>query len=172
MGDAASDECDPAADPTRDNALAFATVFVVQCLAITLGHVILMWKLRRMVAEHHQSRRRAMSDPALERRARRFIASSKESQDQAAGGAGTKLSAKARFRRAGIVAKFAARAKKAAQDAQEVPVIESVDDVVLEIVETVAAHWKASLPFFVISGWAAMTITFPCSSFLVNAQTA
>ena len=72
MGDAASDECDPAADPTRDNALAFATVFVVQCLAIALGHVILMWKLRRLVAEHRQSRRRAMSDPNLERRARRF----------------------------------------------------------------------------------------------------
>jgi hypothetical protein len=51
-------------------------------------------------------------------------------------------------------------------------VIETVNDVVLEIVETVAAHWKASLPFFGISGWAAMTITFLCSSFLVNAQTA
>ena len=49
VGDSASDECDPTTDVTRDNALAFLTVFAVQCCAIALGHVVLMWKLRRMV---------------------------------------------------------------------------------------------------------------------------
>ena len=49
MVDAVSDECDPMGNPTRDNALAFVTVFAVQCCAIALGHVVLMWKLRRMV---------------------------------------------------------------------------------------------------------------------------
>ena len=49
---AASDECDPTSNVTRDNALAFLTVFVVQCCAIALGHVILMWKLRRMVRQN------------------------------------------------------------------------------------------------------------------------
>ena len=38
-GEPASDECDPTTDATRDNALAFLTVFVVQCAAIALGHV-------------------------------------------------------------------------------------------------------------------------------------
>ena len=49
VGDSASDECDPTTNVTRDNAIAFLTVFAVQCCAIALGHVILMWKLRRMV---------------------------------------------------------------------------------------------------------------------------
>ena len=49
VGDSATDECDPTNNVTRDNALAFLTVFVAQCCAIALGHVILMWKLRRMV---------------------------------------------------------------------------------------------------------------------------
>ena len=49
IGDPASDECDPTTNATRDNALAFVTVFAVQCCAIALGHVVLMWKLRRMV---------------------------------------------------------------------------------------------------------------------------
>ena len=47
--DLVSDECDPTVDVTRDNALAFLTVFAVQCCAIALGHVVLMCKLRRMV---------------------------------------------------------------------------------------------------------------------------
>ena len=85
------------ADPTRDNALAFVTVFVVQCVAIAFGHVVLMWKLRRMVAENNRSRRRAMGDPRLEQRARRFVADAKahEEREQSK----KKLSLKARFRR-------------------------------------------------------------------------
>jgi hypothetical protein len=173
IGDPASDECDPATDPTRDNALAFATVFLVQCCAIALGHVVLMWKLRRMVADHQRYRRRAMSDPALERRARRFVADAKARADETSSGGQdstkvTKMSAIARFRRAGIVAKFSARARRAAQEA---PKIETVDDVVLEISEIIAEHWKASTPFFVCVGTASMTITFLCSGFVVNAQT-
>jgi hypothetical protein len=137
-----SDECDPRVDVTRDNALAFLTVFAVQCAAIALGHVVMMWKLRRMVAENKRSRRRAMADPQLLQRVRRFVADAKAREEQQRGqqcdgDGGNKLSARARFRRAGIVAKFAGRAMKAAQEASTV---ESVDDVVLEISEAVAAH--------------------------------
>jgi hypothetical protein len=150
VDDPVSDECDPTADPTRDNALAFATVFLVQCVAIALGHVVLMWKLRRMVNEHKENRRRAMGDPRLEQRARRFVAAAKAQaeSERRSGGEGKKLSAKARFRRAGIVAKFSARAMKAAREA---PPVDSVDDVVLEISEAVAMHWKVSLPYFVVA---------------------
>jgi hypothetical protein len=55
------------------------------------------------------------------------------------GDQGTTLSARMRLRRALIVTKFAGRAMKAAKEAS---VIESVDDVVLEISEAVAAHWS------------------------------
>ena len=104
LGDAGSDECDPTADPTRDNVLAFATVFAVQCVAIALGHVVLMWKLRRMVLAHRKDKRRAMADPRLEKRARSFVADVKarEERERKEGTATTKkLSARARFRRAG-----------------------------------------------------------------------
>jgi hypothetical protein len=101
--DAVSDECDPMGNPTRDNALAFATVFVVQCVAIAIGHMVLMWKLRRMVAENHRSFRWAMADPRLEQRARRFVADVKAREErersQGGGGGGENLSLKARFRR-------------------------------------------------------------------------
>jgi hypothetical protein len=170
VGDPASDECDPTADPTRDNALAFLTVFMVQCCAIALGHVVMMWKLGRMVAENQQNRRRAMADPALERRARRFVANAKaEEALQHKDRAEEKMSAKRRFRRAVIVTKFGVRARKAAAQASAV---ESVDGVVLEISEAVAAHWKESLPFFVAGGTAAMQITFLLAGFVVSAQTA
>jgi hypothetical protein len=171
VGDRASDECDPATDATRDNALAFLTVFAVQCCAIALGHVILMWKLRRMVSQHQQRRRRALADPRLAQRARRNVAhaQAREERNQGKDGTGNTLSARARFRRAGIVAKFAGRAMKAAQEASKV---ESVDDVVLEISEAVAAHWKESLPYFVAAGTSAMAMTFLIAGLVVNAQTA
>jgi hypothetical protein len=171
IGDPASDECDPSTDVARDNALAFVTVFVVQCCAIALGHVVLMWKLRRMVADNRRRRRRAMADPRLEQRARRFVADAKAQteRERNKGDEGPKLSARARFRRAGIVAKFSARAMKAAREAPEV---ESVDDVVLEISEAVAAHWQESVPYFVAAGTAAMAITFVVAGFVVSAQTA
>ena len=171
--DLVSDECDPTVDVTRDNALAFLTVFAVQCAAIALGHVVLMWKLRRMVAENKRSRRRAMADPRLLQRARRFVADAKAREEQQQsqrrdGDGGNKLSARARFRRAGIVAKFAGRAMKAAHEASTV---ESVDDVVLEISEAVAAHWKESRSYFVAVGTAAMAVTFMQSGLVVNSQT-
>jgi hypothetical protein len=50
------------------------------------------------------------------------------------------------------VAKFSARAMKAAREAPEV---EPVDDVVLEISEAVAMHWQDSVPYFVAAGTAA-----------------
>jgi hypothetical protein len=71
--DVASDECDPSVDATRDNALAFVTVFAVQCTAIALGHVVMMWKLRRMVRKHRLSRLRSMGNPRLEKQARRRL---------------------------------------------------------------------------------------------------
>ena len=83
------------------------------------------------------------------------------------GGEAPKLSARARFRRAGIVAKFSARAMKAAHEAPEV---ESVDDVVLEISEAMAAHWRASLSYFVAGGTCAMAITFMMSALVVSSQ--
>jgi hypothetical protein len=49
---------------------------------------------------------------------------------------------------------------------------ETVDDVVMEISEAVAAHWKASLPYFVAAGTSSMTVTFLIAGFLVDAQTA
>jgi hypothetical protein len=104
LGDAGSDECDPTADPTRDNVLAFATVFAVQCAAIALGHVVLMWKLRRLVLAHRKDKRRAMADPRLEKRAHNFVADVKarEERERKEGTVTTtKLSARARFRRAG-----------------------------------------------------------------------
>jgi hypothetical protein len=169
--DLVSDECDPTVDVTRDNALAFLTVFAVQCAAIALGHVVMMWKLRRMVAENQRSRRRAMADPRLLQRARRFVADAKvrEEQQRRDGNGGNNLSARARFRRAGIVAKFAGRAMKAAQEASTV---ETVDDVVLEISEAVAVHWKESMPYFVAAGTATMAITFLNSGMVVSSQTA
>jgi hypothetical protein len=169
--DSASDECDPTTDVTRDNALAFLTVFAVQCCAIALGHVILMWKLRRMVAENQQRRRRAMSDPRLEQRARRFVADAKaqEERERSKSGDAPKLSARARLRRAVIVTKFAGRAIKAAQEA---PPVDSVDDVVLEISEAVAAHWQESLPYFVAAGTGAMACTFAMAGLIVDAQSA
>jgi hypothetical protein len=136
-----------------------------------LGHVLLNWKLRRMVKGYQRSRRRAMADPALERRARRFVASAKaraaRDSDQ---GKGPALSARARFRRAGIVAKFVGRAHKAVQEQQASPV-PSVDGVVLEISEAVAAHWKESFAYFVAAGTSAMTVTFCLAGLVVNAQT-
>jgi hypothetical protein len=168
IGEQDSDECDPTTDVTRDNALAFATVFAVQCCAIALGHVTLMWKLRRMVAEHRKSRRRAMADPRLEQRARRFVADTNAREKRERNKSGeldNKLSTMARFRRAGIVAKFSARVQKAAQEASTV---ETVDDVVLEISEVVATHWKESLPYFVVAGTGAMTLTFACAGLVVS----
>jgi hypothetical protein len=171
IGDPASDDCDPAIDAVRDNALAFLTVFAVQCAAIALGHVILMWKLRRMVTENQQRRRRAMADPRLEQRARRFVADAKarEERERSKGGDAPKLSARARLRRAVIVTKFATRAMKAAKEA---PPVDSVDDVVLEISEAVATHWKESLTYFVVAGTSAMAITFCLVGFVVQAQSA
>ena len=168
VGEMASDECDPTANATRDNAFAFITVFAVQCCAIALGHVVLKWKLRRMVRQHKKHKRRAMADPRLEQRARRFVANAKTRENEArgAGGKGPKLSARTRFRRAVIVAKFSARVMKASREQ------ETVDDVVLEISEAVAAHWKASTPYFVAAGTSAMTITFCIAGFTVGAQTA
>jgi hypothetical protein len=169
VNDPASDECDPTADPTRDNALAFATVFLVQCIAIALGHVVLMWKLRRMVKNHKENRRRAMGDPRLEQRARRFVVAAKAQaeSERSSSGEDKKLSAKARFRRAGIVAKFSARAMKAAREA---PPVDSVDDVVLEISEAVAMHWKVSLPYFVVAGTGVMGLTFVLAFLVAGAQ--
>jgi hypothetical protein len=111
-----------------------------------------------------------MADPRLEQRARRFVADAKahEERERIKGSDAPKLSARARLRRAVIVTKFAGRAMKAAQDALPV---DTVDDVVLEISEAVAAHWKASLPYFVAAGTAAMAITFFCAGLLVDAQT-
>ena len=63
------------------------------------------------------------------------------------------------------MAKFSARVLKASQQQ------ESVDDVVLEISETVAAHWTASLPYFVAAGTAGMTMVFFQASKVVNSQT-
>jgi hypothetical protein len=171
--DLVSDECDPTVDVTRDNALAFLTVFAVQCAAIALGHVVMMWKLRRMVAGNKRSRRRAMADPRLLQRARRFVADAKAREEQqrgqrGGGNGGNTRSARARFRRAVIVTKFGVRARKAAAEASTV---ESVDDVVLEISEAVAAHWKESLPYFVAAGTAAMAITFMQSGLVVSSQT-
>jgi hypothetical protein len=170
-GDPVSNECDPTTDATRNNALAFVTVFAVQCAAIALGHLILMWKLRRMVAENKRMRRRAMADPSLERRARRFVAEAKakEERKQSRDGESTTLSARMRFRRAVIVTKFAGRAMKAAKEA---PAVESVDDVVLEISEAVATHWKESLPYFVVNGTGAMAVSFLVAGLVVSAQTA
>ena len=112
-----------------------------------------------------------MSDPRLEQRARRFVADAKarEERERSKGGEAPKLSAKARLRRAVIVTKFAGRAMKAAKEA---PPVDSVDDVVLEISEAVAAHWKESLPYFVAAGTATMAITFIVAGILVDAQTA
>jgi hypothetical protein len=65
--------------------------------------MVLMWKLRRMVAENHRSFRWAMADPRLEQRARRFVADVKAREErersQGGGGGGENLSLKARFRR-------------------------------------------------------------------------
>jgi hypothetical protein len=167
-GDDASDECDPTADATRDNAFAFVTVFAVQCCAIALGHVVLMWKLRRMVKHNQKNRLRAMSDPQLEKRARCFVADAKARQERAQkeGGSseGSTLSARAKFRRAGILAKFSVRVTRAAQQQ------ESVDDVVLEISEVVATHWKASWLYFVAAGTSAMAITFTFAAMVAGAQ--
>ena len=55
--------------------------------------------------------------------------------------------------------------------AREAPAVESVDDVVLEISEAVAVHWKESLLYFVAAGTAAMTVTFVLAGLVVNAQT-
>jgi hypothetical protein len=48
---------------------------------------------------------------------------------------------------------------------------ESVDDVVLEISETVAAHWRASLSYFVAAGKAGMTLAFVLAGMVVTSQT-
>ena len=47
---------------------------------------------------------------------------------------------------------------------------ESTDDVVLQISEQVAEHWRASLLYFVAAGTGAMTITLIICSMVVNAQ--
>jgi hypothetical protein len=83
------------------------------------------------------------------------IKAREKSQRKEASGS-DKLSARARFRRAVIIAKFTGRAMKAAQEAST---IETVDDVVLEISEAVAAHWRASLPYFVAAGTSSMAVT-------------
>jgi hypothetical protein len=44
--------------------------------------------------------------------------------------------------------------------------------VVLEISEAVAAHWRASLPYFEAAGTATMAATFVIAGFTVGAQTA
>jgi hypothetical protein len=58
---------------------------------------------------------------------------------------------------------------KAAQEAFEV---ESVDDVVSEISEAPAVHWKESLPYFVAAGTCSMAITFEQSGLVVSSQMA
>ena len=56
--------------------------------------------------------------------------------------------------------------------AKEASVVESVDDVVLEISEAVATHWKESLPYFVVGGTGAMAVAFVMAGLVVKAQTA
>ena len=128
----------------------------------------------QQVADNQKMRRRAMADPRLEQRARRFVADAKaqEERERNKSGDAPKLSARARLRRAVIVTKFAGRAIQAAKEAAEASPVDSVDDVVLEISEAVAAHWEASLPYFVAAGTAAMAVTFVCAGILVDAQTA
>ena len=47
-----------------------------------------------------------------------------------------------------------------------------MDDVVLEVSEAVAAHWKESLPYFVVAGTGTMAIAFIMAGLVVSAQTA
>ena len=77
----------------------------------------------QQVADNQKMRRRAMADPRLEQRARRFVADAKarEERDRSKGGDAPKLSARARLRRAVIVTKFAGRAIQAAKEAAEAP---------------------------------------------------
>ena len=93
----------PDGEPDTRRRTHLRQVFAVQCGAIVIGHMVLMWKLRRMVAENHRSFRWAMADPRLEQRARRFVADVKAREErersQGGGGGGENLSLKARFRR-------------------------------------------------------------------------
>ena len=68
------------------------------------------------------------------------------------------------------MAKFVGRAHKAVQEQQAAPV-PSVDGMVLEISEAVAAYWKESFAYFVAAGTAAMTVTLMMMGLIVNAQT-
>jgi hypothetical protein len=161
VGDTISDECDPEGDQARDAVIAFASVFAAQLAAIALGKIAIATKVRWAVRRSNRKRVVAGFDPRVARRAELFLerTQSQAIQPHQTASDSSKLSARARFKRAGVLAKFSVRLKKAAEG------VETVELVMLEMSEAVNAHWKrtwwfclaASVVFlgciFTVSGW-------------------
>ena len=156
--DVTSDECDPSGDATRDNVLAFGTVFLVQIAAIVLGKMIMKIKLRRLVEKTNMARVQAMGDPKLALRAKRFVKETEEAEianKKKNGATPNKLSARKRLRGAIILTKFAIRLDKAMQSEER----ETVDGLASEVAEAVADHWKKNRVFFTVVAWCGFTCT-------------
>ena len=164
--DFTSDECDPSGDATRDNVLAFGTVFLVQIAAILLGKMIMKIKLRKLVENTNRARVKAGFDPKMARLAELFV--KKTEDDEAANrerdGGGlkakfefNKLSARKRLRGAIILTKFAIRLSKAMKSEER----ETVDGLASEVAEAVAEHWKKNRVFFTVIAWCECTILRP-----------
>ena len=136
-------------------------MFAAQLAAIALGKIAIATKVRWAVRRSNRKRVVAGFDSRVARRAERFLErmQSQGIQPQQTASDSSKLSARARFKRAGVLAKFSVRLKKAAEG------VETVELVMLEMSEAVDAHWKRTWWFclaasltvlggiFTVSGW-------------------
>ena len=135
-----SDACDPGPEQVRSNTISFLVVFIAQILALLLSKVILAWKLRKMVDENDVERRRGLLGVLDANTLLRVEAFTQAEETRALAGQqqkmrdGTGLTPKQRRR--GIRALiFMQRLRAAAKEKH------SVDKVMLEVAEAVAAHW-------------------------------
>ena len=166
LTEVASDECDPSGNATRDNVLAFGTVFLVQIAAILLGKMIMKIKLRKLVENTNRARVKAGFDPKMARLAELFVKKTEddETANRERDGGGLKakfefnrLSARKRLRGAIILTKFAIRLSKAMKSEER----ETVDGLASEVAVAVAEHWKKNRVFFTVVAWCECTILRP-----------
>jgi hypothetical protein len=164
--DIASDACDPEGDLARDAVIAFALVFVAQLAAILLGKIAIAAKVRWAVRRSNRKRVVAAFDPRIARRAERFLErmQSQGIQPQQTASDSSKLAARARFKRAGVLAKVSIRLKKAAEG------VETVELVMLEMTEAVNAHWKRAWWYSLAASVIVLGCMFTVSGMVLSMQ--
>jgi hypothetical protein len=116
---------------------SFIVVFTAQILALVVSKFILIWKMRKMVDENNQARRSllAVFDTGTLKRAEAAVAQATREDEEAKKAEETLLTPQERMQRQVKAIRFLHRLESAVQQR------ESVDDIILEVSEAVAAHW-------------------------------